>query len=197
MGIPLEVGDNTISIELKAGDQVINSYTLLITRGDPATDAALSQLTLSSGTLDPGFDPATFAYTAEVAYNVGTLTITATPADTHATVSGDTGVKTVNVGENTFSIVVTAEDGIETNTYTVVVTRNNSVSIKEVGVSPVRFFVKDRIMEVENAEGMITITSLTGISQKYIAQGSITKIPVGSGIYILTVNGVSYKVSVN
>ena len=52
---------------------------------------------------------------------VTSISISAAANDTKATVSG-TGTKTLNAGDNTFSIVVTAENGV-TKTYIVRVTR--------------------------------------------------------------------------
>ena len=89
----------------------------------PSTDATLSALTISSGTLAPVFASATTSYTASVANGVTTVTIGATATDSGATVSGDTGVQTLVVGANTFTVTVTAEDGSSTESYEVVITR--------------------------------------------------------------------------
>jgi uncharacterized repeat protein (TIGR02543 family) len=89
----------------------------------PQSDASLSSLTLSSGvTLSPTFQATTLSYTASVANEVSSVTLTATPYITGASVAGD-GAKSLSVGPNTFSIVVTAANGVTTRTYTVTVTR--------------------------------------------------------------------------
>ena len=85
------------------------------------TDATLKSLSLSSGTLTPAFDPATTSYTANVGNSVSNVTITATANDTKANVAG-AGVKTLNVGDNPFTVTVTAEDGTP-KSYTITITR--------------------------------------------------------------------------
>lgn len=78
---------------------------------------ALSALTVSVGTLAPAFDPAVTEYTLSLPQGTEKLTLTATPSDSNATVQGD-GELTLQEGENTLPLVVTAENG-DTKTYTV------------------------------------------------------------------------------
>lgn len=80
---------------------------------------ALSTLTVSAGTLTPAFDPAVTEYTLSLPQGTEKLTLTATPSDSNATVQGD-GELTLQEGENTLPLVVTAENG-DTKTYTVTV----------------------------------------------------------------------------
>lgn len=80
---------------------------------------ALSTLTVSAGTLAPAFDPAVTEYTLSLPQGTEKLTLTATPSDSNATVQGD-GELTLQEGENTLPLVVTAENG-DTKTYTVTV----------------------------------------------------------------------------
>nr|WP_307990702.1 CehA/McbA family metallohydrolase [uncultured Niameybacter sp.] len=93
----------------------------------PSNDARLSQLTVSQGTLRPDFKAEVFNYTVAVSNSVKEIKLEAVAADAKATVVG-TGTKSLQVGKNTFTIVVTAEDGITTQTYAVVVTRAASES---------------------------------------------------------------------
>jgi hypothetical protein len=60
-----------------------------------------------------------------VSTTVSSIIINATANDAAATVSG-AGTKALDYGDNTFEVVVTAEDGITTKTYTIVVTREDS-----------------------------------------------------------------------
>lgn len=80
---------------------------------------ALSALTVSVGTLTPAFDPAVTEYTLSLPQGTEKLTLTATPSDSNATVQGD-GELTLQEGENTLPLVVTAEDG-SAKTYTITV----------------------------------------------------------------------------
>ena len=104
-----------------------------------STDAELSALSLSPGTLDPAFDRMTDSYTASVEHLQSPITLIATASDPVnarvefldgddmplADADGNTAGHQVDlaVGENTSKIKVTAEDGLTTRTYTLVVTR--------------------------------------------------------------------------
>lgn len=84
-----------------------------------SSNNALSSLTVSAGTLTPAFDPAVTEYTLSLPQGTEKLTLTATPSDSNATVQGD-GELTLQEGENTLSLVVTAEDG-SAKAYTITV----------------------------------------------------------------------------
>ncbi|QPS09542.1 IPTL-CTERM sorting domain-containing protein [Delftia acidovorans] len=95
-------------------------------------NADLSDLTLSSGALLPSFNSGQLNYTAQVSNPTSTITITPTMADGTATVlvngspvanGASSGPLPLNVGPNTISVVVTAQDGVTVKTYTVTVTR--------------------------------------------------------------------------
>ena len=87
-----------------------------------SSNASLGSLVISAGTLSPEFSAATKDYTATVDYSCSSLAVTANPADSKASVTSVTGDDSLEVGENTVSVVVTAEDG-STSTYNIVVTR--------------------------------------------------------------------------
>jgi predicted outer membrane repeat protein len=97
-----------------------------------SSNANLSNLVLSSGALTPAFASGTTSYTQSVVNIVSTLTVTPTVTDSTATVkvngltvaSGSaSGAIALNIGANTITTVVTAQDGVTTQTYTVTVTR--------------------------------------------------------------------------
>ena len=123
----------------------------------PSTDATLSDLSLSGGTLDPAFAGATVTYTADVATAVSQTTVTAATTDSNATfefldesdaaiadADGNTEGQQVDltVGANVIKVKVTAEDGATTQTYTVRVTR--AAPVVEVLVSNVGQKDRDR-----------------------------------------------------
>lgn len=87
-----------------------------------SSNASLGSLVISAGTLSPEFSASTKDYTATVDYSCSSLAVTANPADSKASVTSVTGNDSLEVGENTVSVVVTAEDG-STSTYNIVVTR--------------------------------------------------------------------------
>lgn len=98
-----------------------------------STDATLSALALSAGTLAPAFAAGTTSYLASVASGTASLTVTptATQANARITVNGTTvavsGTIALNVGANLITTIVTAQDGTMTKTYTVTVTRMTTV----------------------------------------------------------------------
>lgn len=103
-------------------------YDLMV----PSNNANLSSLNLSSGSLNPNFDPNTVGYTAAEPYSVNSITITPTADDANATIkvngsavaSGQaSGAVNLNVGDNSFAVVVYAQDNMTTKTYTLTVNR--------------------------------------------------------------------------
>ncbi|GHT24281.1 hypothetical protein AGMMS4957_17050 [Bacteroidia bacterium] len=120
----LNVGANAFPVVVTAEDGTTKkTYTVTVNRAAPtlSNNANLSSLTVNQGTLSPNFNSGTIAYTVSVGNAVTSITLTATKAHAAASVSGD-GAKSLNVGANTFPVVVTAEDGT-TKTYTVTVNR--------------------------------------------------------------------------
>jgi hypothetical protein len=90
---------------------------------DPEEDATLSSLSVTPGTLTPAFSSAITSYTVNVANDVESITIAAVPKQDGATVAGDIGTKSLDVGDNSFTVTVTAPNGEDTKDYTIVVTR--------------------------------------------------------------------------
>jgi hypothetical protein len=87
-------------------------------------DASLSSLTVSEGTLMPIFSSTIYDYTVNVVNAIASIEIAATATDENAVLSGDIGTHALTVGDNLFTITVTAEDGITKQNYEVTVTRN-------------------------------------------------------------------------
>ena len=86
-----------------------------------SSDNTLQSLSVNSGTVVPEFNADITNYTVNVAYDIKSIIISATTADVNATVSGS-GQYTLEVGNNTINVVVTAQNGA-TKTYTVTVIR--------------------------------------------------------------------------
>jgi gliding motility-associated-like protein len=130
--IALNTGANTITTVVTAQDGVTTqTFTITITRA-ASSNAALAGLTISSGTLSPAFASSTSNYTANVVNATTSVTVTPMAADPTATIavngmavpSGSaSGAISLNVGPNTLTTVVTAQDGVTTQTYTVIITR--------------------------------------------------------------------------
>ena len=115
-----------------------NNWTITAD-GGPATGCAtatLSSLSLSPGTLTPAFDAATTDYTATVATTITSTIITASTTNTAATIAitgtdadgtaltvNSTTVSGLTIGDNIITVVVTAQDGATTQTWTLTVNR--------------------------------------------------------------------------
>jgi hypothetical protein len=114
------------------------SYTSVATFATPSANADLSNLTLSTGILAPGFAEDVTSYTAVVVTATTSLTVTPTRAQADATIevrvnggvyasvtSGSpSGALAVNLGPNTVDVRATAQAG-NTQTYSTIVTRNS------------------------------------------------------------------------
>ncbi|SFG56905.1 Cadherin-like beta sandwich domain-containing protein [Desulfotomaculum arcticum] len=136
--VELAEGTNTITIaaEDTAGNKTSKTYT--ITYEEKAdTNANLSNLALSSGTLDPAFTPGNTDYKVTVGSDIANITVTSTASNVNAVVEINGAVvnsgsasQTINlqVGTNTLTIKVTAADGTTTKTYTVNVVRRHALT---------------------------------------------------------------------
>ena len=138
--VDLEVGENVIQVKLTAEDgTTTKTYRVTVTRAAQSnTDATLSALTLSKGTLSPSFASDVTDYTASVGDSVSRIAVTAARSDSAAEIAyldGDdielADLDTVAdghqvdlvVGANTIKVQVTAGDGTTTKTYAMTVTR--------------------------------------------------------------------------
>ncbi len=77
-----------ISVTVTAPNGLAKTYTVSVTRTAPAGNNNLSALSVSPGSLSPGFDPGTTTYTVNVANGVGNVTVSATKADPNANMTG-------------------------------------------------------------------------------------------------------------
>ena len=55
--------------------------------------------------------------------------------------------------------------------------------------------VNGNTIQVDDVEGIVSVTNMLGVSQVYTANGSLS-IPVAPGIYIVSINNASYKIAV-
>ena len=138
----VEGGETTVNVVVIPQDQDADqkTYTIRVDRA-ASTNVNLSGLLLLDGTdpvdLDPDFSPSTIEYTAEVANNVASLSLSPTTEhdgtaiqiqvnDTAVTSDSGSFAIDLNVGDNTIDVVLTAQDGSTEKTYTIDVTRSVS-----------------------------------------------------------------------
>jgi len=130
---------NPVTYEVTAENNTTAVYTVTMSVALPSNEARLTNLVISSGTLNPAFVPDIQAYTADVANSTADITVTSTAAhpgasievNMTAVVSGEASQAiALNVGANTINIKVTAEDGTE-RIYEVTVNRASSESSRD------------------------------------------------------------------
>ncbi|MCL2167970.1 MAG: cadherin-like beta sandwich domain-containing protein, partial [Lentimicrobiaceae bacterium] len=175
------------------------------------TDNYLSNLTVTPGVLTPAFDIETQNYTVNVSNSVSQVTITGTANDPQATVTGN-GLKPIVVGENVFTITVTAVDGVSTRIYTVTVNRavpGNDATLTNLTVSPGTLTpsfnsnIYNYTVNVAYTVTSITITGTANDPQATVTGNGLKPIVVGANAFTITVtaeNGVTtqnYIVTVN
>ena len=116
--VDVSSGTGTATIVVTAEDGTTQeTYTINFTVEEPASNVAtLSGITLSAGTIN--FDPATKTYNVQLPAGTSSVTVNATKTDENAAATG-TGDVDVSSGSGTATIIVTAEDGIATETYTI------------------------------------------------------------------------------
>ena len=108
-----------------------------------APNANLSSLAISSGALMPSFSPAALTYAVpKVSYDTTSVVVSAVAADSTSTIRingtamiGGQSTVNLNVGINTINVLVTALDGVTTNTYTITVEREQGAILSNLAVS--------------------------------------------------------------
>lgn len=113
---------SNVSISKMSASEASANITIKA-KPESSTNANLSSLKISPGTLTPAFSSSVTAYTASVDYSTTDIVVSATTAHSAATKSlSSTALK---VGENKITLTVTAESGAK-KTYTITVTRGVS-----------------------------------------------------------------------
>ena len=198
--LALAVGNNTIAVVVSAADgSSVTTYTLSITRAPAVSNVAtLSGLDISTGALSPAFAIGTTSYTASVANGVSSLTLTPTATSSGASIrvngvtvaSGNASTAlALAVGSNTLSVVVTAQDGATTATYTVLVSRA-SAAVSSVAtlsalvlssgtLTPV--FASGTASYTASVEHATTTVTLTPTSTSALASIQVNSATVASG----------------
>jgi hypothetical protein len=114
-----------------------NLNTVSVYHNTSSNNANLSSLTISSGTLSPSFSASNTSYNTTITNGTTSIRLNPTREDVNAsiTINGAaatsgvlSGAIPLNIGSNTITIIVTAEDAT-TKTYTLTVNRLNNAPI--------------------------------------------------------------------
>jgi len=162
-------GTGDVSVIAPQGTATLAGFKFL------SGNANLASLIIPNVNLSPSFDSGIFAYSDTVDFGTASITVTPTSSDSTATIkingnsilSGLTSADIpLNLGENTITVRVTAEDSTTVKTYNIVITRqvsNNadmaSLSMSSGTLSPA--FASGTISytaSVDNETASITIT---------------------------------------
>jgi hypothetical protein len=151
----------------------------------PGGNNALSSLSIEGVALSPQFNPSVTDYRAAVPNAVTSLTVRAQAEDAAGATVAVTGSSSLQVGENTVAVRVTAANG-SVRTYTVTVTRDAPTSTEAVATAP-RAWSSGGILYVSVPQpSMLQVYTLTGIPavNRPVPEGQ-TAIPLPRGIYIV------------
>ena len=194
----LNVGSNTINVVVTAQDETTQkTYTIIVVR--LKNNANLSALSVNQGSLSPAFNANTVSYTVNVANSVKDISVSATPEDADATVAG-TGNHSLNAGNNTILVVVTAHDGTTQKIYTITVIRailSNNANLGSLAVNSgtlVPSFspdITDYTVNVENGVSIITITAEPEEDEAVISGNGQCSLKMGDNIIKIEVTAPS------
>ena len=203
--IPLSVGDNIIAIIVTAQDETtVQTYNLTVTRA-ASSIASLSNLTFNAGVLSPSFSSDKNDYTVTMSSTTGGITFTPTLTDVNATMhingqiapSGIPFSTNLNVSNNPIRIIVTAQDGITTQTYTIIAVNNiftlpstnynititgETCNGSSNGTIAVTAAANNNYTAVLSGNGVNT-------TQKFTSTATFNNLPVGTYTLTFTVDG--------
>ena len=185
-------GDDTMLM----GGMTLRASWIVDTRSN---DTALINLEVTGYTLTPLFDPEIFAYTVDVPYATGSVTVTAEANCPLADITQGLGAHSLDVGANSIIVTVEAENS-NTQDYVITVTRAapvilsndatlNSLSITGYALSPAFSATTFAyIVNVPHATDSIIVTATANHPQADITAGVGTHaLVVGSNVISIAV----------
>lgn len=216
----LKTGSTTLSLanvllnDCNNNKLSVTPVSKTITIGTPVikdSNNYLSSLSVTGYTISPAFNKNTTSYSLTVPNNVSSVTVNATKESVKATLTG-TGNKSLSVGANNISVVVTAENGNK-RTYTITVTRQSASqkssdnSLKDLSVpgytlSPA--FSKDNLdytLKVPNDATKIDVKAITNDEKSSVKIIGNTDLKVGNNVVTVEVTAEdgskkTYKITV-
>lgn len=190
----LKPGDNIIPIKVTAEDEITErTYNVTIKR-TKSSDATLRFLHMFPGHLTPAFNSETTDYTVDVENTVASVVIMATANHSGATIEGDGEKTNLKTGANPFDIKVTAQDGNSKNYY-VKVNKEEGTGITGLQNSSLSIYTKEKTLCVSfSGTAKIELASLSGLLIEQLEASNNYSQYLDPGVYILTVNGKSYKI---
>ncbi len=159
------------------------SATVQVKNPSLSSNANLTELYISSGTLSPAFSSNVTSYNIVLPNNVTVLTVSAETADKNASVTVE-GSKNMQVGKNVRKVIVTAPDGTK-KTYTLNITRQEATG----NVTPQTGTTTTGKTQPSKADAQVTV----GDEVLYIAKDfGNDLLPQGYEKTSITVNDAAY-----
>lgn len=183
-------GSNRFPIQVTSGAGDVKTYYVNVERDNPVT-ALLDNLAVRNYQLDTAFNSKIFRYSVTVDNEVSQLIkdtdLIVTPIDAKATyevydVNGNriTDTMPLEVGLNTYNIVVTSSDGEETATYTLVINRqsysNTFLSSLQVVANGEVQEMTPSFVKTELSYTVVVDNEITEVDINAVAENSSTKI---------------------
>ncbi len=173
-----------------------------------SSDSTLSDLSVTGQVLNPAFHKDTLNYTLSLAPGTRSVNINATPTNANATVSG-TGSSAVSSPSGSKDVIVTAENGISTLTYTINYVLPTSVRESVAGElqifpNPAQHYLIIQLSDISETFEYIRIFTVDG--REILATGKVNtsqtrlELPeMQNGIYLMHVrtNLKSYCIKLN
>ena len=215
-----DLADGHLLQTLNAGGPLSYSNSYLLAAGTDgvlrafialSNNPRLAGLGLSAGTMLPGFKTSVTSYIATVPYSTNSLTVTPTTEHRAAAVQVNgvavtsgaaSGTIPLAVGNNTITVLVTAEDGIDTMSYVITVTRlpesfvfnsASDVPVTANGFDAGGYPVNVRLNYAPTPGTILTMVNNTGLG---FIHGAFSNLAQGQRIG-LTFNGATYDFVVN
>lgn len=166
----IAAGNSNISVSMLGGGDATSTASgaiaIKVITPKPSSNANLSSIKLSNGSLSPAFNANTTSYNATVKYSVDSITITGAVADGGATYTGG-GTFALEVGDNSRTLTVTAADGSK-KSYTINIKRMTEEETAEAeqaarDADPLLVIIDDADYKIVNDFEGITVP--TGFTQ--------------------------------
>jgi len=183
--IQLALGSNNISVVTQTTDGLSSTYTINAIR--LSSNANLSAVSFSKGTVSPAFSANTLSYTVAVANAVTSITVTPTTSDAYAAVKVNGTTVTsgtpsaaipLSAGANTVTVAITAPDGSVTKTYTFTVNRAKSTNANLAGLIISKGTLTPAFAPATTSYTASVANSVTGITVKATVAESTATIKI-------------------
>ena len=170
--------NNNINVVVTAASGATTTYTIAVTRTALANNTSLSDLAISTGTLARSGE----TFTASVNNTTSTIKLKASIGNSNATLKlngqsitqGEyTDALPLIIGANTFTLEVTAQDGVTKRNVAVVITRaaSSNVGLTDIAITPGTLA---KGTGTDNLKSTVSTTTLSVMLKASLAQPNAT-----------------------